>query len=610
MRQGFLIALTLIAAASAFAAEEAEWQSIIVRFDIDRDGKLHITEQVQVDVPPSVQRLERTYWSDAEQQVTFDKITLYDTDRTVPLEDSGDLDRAHHFRQSEWPGKVVWSVRDKSAVPERVRSLTYVIESQVSDAVIPAWSIPRGKLSHDSSGQIGDPRRRLREVIPLWREALKNPRHRFLADYQFEMPPPSTKGTQIQLQIYWPAGWNPVHEITPDTVARPIERDAYNPDQWRITHLFEEDGRHLLTGIDEARHAIRMGAMIGFPIVALLFWLFYVLLELLRRPRIAEDGEQLVRELYREPPEVVEAVWSGRAPYVSIEQFLRRMERERKLSINIEKLSDDDDEDYSVTLRLLVPREQLTPYERAGIQMLVPEGWEATSEDIRRRHKELGFDAGSLLRVLLTAMAAASKRRERAPWYSRLTSFALFITGIYFAFQETVRLGHEPVVIAATLICCSMIFSIWPSSIARAVTRESIAGTLLLLIPLVILTAIVIAIHFAGEVPPGYFASAGLSLAFLGTYKAILAGSATRDSPEIARFARARRWLRNELKSNTPRLRDDAIPWLNALGLSGDIDRWRRRNQTAESRFASSGWTGNLPPEPEEDEDWGTALMT
>jgi hypothetical protein len=595
--------IALVAAVSIRAGEEQpDWKTVVVRFDIDADGKLHMTERATVDVPPAVQRLERTYWEDAEQKVTVDAITLYAADGKVPLEEYGDLDRAHHFRQSEWPGRVVWSVRDKAGVHPSRRTLTYVIESRVSDAVIPAWSIPRGKvLSHDDSGLFGDPRERLRAVIPMWREALKNPRHRFLVDYQYEMPPPGTNATSIQLQLYWPAGWKPVQEITPDTVATPIPRDSYNPDRYRLLHLFEENSGRVLTGINVPVHAIRMASLAGFPILGLLLWLAFVLIEFLRRPRGLIDDEQVVRDaIYSQPPEKLEAQWSGHAPYVTVERFLRRLERQRKIAIGVEKRGDEEDD--LVTLRLLVPREQLTPYEGLGIQILMRDGWEATSDEIRARKEEEKFDAEGVLNLAVQNTAARAKKKQGAPWYSRLTSFALFAAGIYFALQETVRLHREPAVLGLALIVASMLFSIWPNRIAREAVRSALPNALFLLIPLAIFAATVVAVHFAAQMPPGFFASAGMSLVFLGTYKAMLGSSAPRED---ARLGRARNWLRRELKSPTPRLRDDAIPWLYALGLQEDIARWQHRNPTAESRFRSTQWTGNPLPEPEEDLEIG-----
>jgi len=572
IRRLLIVACFLLAATPAFGEDEPEWNSIIVRFTIDPDGRLHVSEQAQVDVPPNVQRLERTYWNDSEQEVTFDAITLYDGDRTIPLIDSGDLDHAHRWRQQLWPGRAAWSVRDKTETPSGWRSLTYVIESHVSDTVIPAWSIPRGKVSHDTSGGLTDPRKRLREVIPIWREALKNPKHRFLLDYLYDMPPPSTKGTQIQLQIYWPAGWNPVHEITPDTVARPIKRDFSNPDQYRVTHLFEEDGRHLLTSVYTPRHAIRMAALVGFPIVGLLFWIMFVLREVFRRPRGVDDGEQLLREVvYNEAPEVVEARWSGRVGFPTVEGFLRRLEREHKIALTIEP--------HRVSIRLLVPREQLSDYDKAGLSVYLPDGvWETTSDEVRQRRKGAEFDLDDLLRVLLQAIANTTKKNEGAPWYSKLTSFAIFITGIYFCFQEVVRMGREPVIVAAALIFSSMLFSIWPASLCRYAIRNSLSKVLWLLLPLAITTLAVITIHFTGEVPPTYFGSAGFSVAMLGLYKAILASSATRGD---SRLARARNWLRNQLTSATPHLRPDALPWLHALDLQREV--------------AKSNWAGKHP---------------
>ncbi len=470
-------------AALARGDDEPEWNAIIVRFDIDRDGRLRITEQVQVDVPPSVQRLERMYRSDA----TFDAITLY-TDHTIPLEENSDLARAHHFHD-EGSGKVVWSVRDQDARVEGWRSLTYVIESRVNDAVIPAWSIPRGN----------------------WRELLDHPRHRYLLDYLYPMPPPSTKGTTIQLQLYWPPGWKPVHEITPDTVARELESS------WHVHHLFEEDGRRALINDDFTNHAIRMAAIAGLPVVLSLFFILFVLREFLLH-RQPPDGEQLTREvIYSEAPEVIEARWSGRAPHVAIEDFLARMER----------------------------KSTRTPFDQTLMFLLKEKGQE--------------LDGTEMLQELLKIETNAAK--PRTAWSLRLASFAIFITGLYFAIQEIVRGHRQPIVLAAGLVACLVLFLFWPSNAIRAALHNALWPSLFLLLPAALMTALMIAIQFREA--PGIYGSGGLAAMLLGTYIAILASSASRRS----QLARARRWLKEELQSPAPRIHHDAKPWLAALGL-------------------------------------------
>lgn len=182
-----------------------------------------------------------------------------------------------------------------------------------------------------------------------------------------------------------------------------------------------------------------------------------------------------------------------------------------------------------------MPREQLTPYEGLGIQILMRDGWEATSDEIRARKDAEKFDAEGVLNLAVQNTAAKAKKKKRAPWYSRLTSFALFAAGIYFALQETARLHREPAVLGVTLIAASMLFSIWPNRINREAVRSSLRNALFLLIPLAIFTAILVVVHFAAQMPPGFFASAGMSLAFLGTYKAMLANSAPRGDAQLAR---------------------------------------------------------------------------
>ena len=611
LRRTLFLTLIAVFASTALADDAVEWQAIVVRFTIDRDGRLHVKEQVQVDVPPSVATLERVYWGDAEQQVTIDAITLTG-ERTVNLE-KGNLDRAHHY-DTPYNGSIQWSVRDKAAVPDGVRSYTYVIETTVADGVIPAWSIPRGKLSHDSSGQLGSVRERLRDILPVWRAAKENPRKRFLLDYQYEMPPPSTKGTTIQLQLYWEDGWTPVDELTPDTIAYEIDRDSWNPDRYRVTHFFDYSGGYgRPLAVDSERHATRMAALLGFPVAGLLLWLAFVAREALRR-RLAGGGgevdEQFVREaVYSEAPEVIGARWSGDAQYPNIEPFLRRLERDHKISIVIAPPANDED-DSLVSIRLLAPRERLTAYERIGIDALMPDGWETSSADIQRRHSGHSFDPANALHWKLTKITEKGKKSTKTPWYSQLTSFLLFIAGLFIAIQESVRLNREPAVFGAALISASILTSLWPRNLARNAIRTSLPATLLLLIPLLVAFAVIVEVHFAPPLPPGVYGSVGLALALFGTYKAILAASATRDSAEMRPLVRARTWLRGELRSATPRLRDEQIPWLTALGLGKDVERWRRRHQTAESRFASgSHWTGT-PPKDEEEDAWGGALMT
>jgi len=608
MLQRFLTALAVAAIATiASADDQPEWQSIVVRFTVQANGAMRMTEQVTVDVPPSLAFIDRTYWSTGEQQVTFDRISRVDASGTLVPLTRGSLDTANHF-DVRWHGNIAWSIRDKNAAATAVTSATYVIESTVAGAVIPAWSIPPGRLSYESSSGILDPRARIRELIPLWREAAQNPRSRYLLEYQYAMPPPSTTGTAIRLELYWDDGWTPVHPITGDTIGKELEHDVYNTTNWRISHLFDYRKAGTPPAIDVRRHQLRAAAILGFPVAALLLWLLFFLREWWKRRggNAEEIDERIIRDtIYSEDPDAIAASWAGRAPYPGIETFLRRLEHQRKLAITIEdpppataENEDDDSVEPVVRLRLLVPREQLTRYQRAGIDTLMPNVREVSSEEIQRREEE-DFDPSDALRDELAAISAESKLEVKAPWYSRLTSFAIFAAGIWLCGREIVNLNREPIMLVVALIASSLLLQFW-TAIGRGLVQRALWGTAVLLLPLAIAAAIVLLAPFATAAPAGADAAAGLSLALLGTCKAILAACATSGgSPAMQQrdaLARARAWLQGQLRSETPRIQDDALPWLEALGLGSDIKRWRTR-------------TGRSAPAVRAQEEWGTAFM-
>jgi hypothetical protein len=202
-------------------------------------------------------------------------------------------------------------------------------------------------------------------------------------------------------------------------------------------------------------------------------------------------------------------------------------------------------------------------------------------------------------------------RKARAPWYSKLTSFALFAGGVYLLLQETIRYQREPALLFAALIFSSGLSGLWPDSLVRSAVRNRLRWSLVLLLPALIATAALALACVILEQPPGVYAAAGLALVLLATYKAILAAGATREPravrQRLAELSRARDWFRAELRQDHPRLRDDAIPWLEALGLQRDLRRWRRAHTAEPSRFVTGGWTGNPPPRNEE--AWGESLV-
>src|ERR1051326_7411926 len=566
MRRVTLV-VALLFAVAASADDTPHYKSIVAIFRIQKDGSLQMVEKVIVEAKPN-ESIERAYWQDFTQHVTINGIARPDGSR-VPF-------------TIKDPAKVIWSGESSND--------TFIIESRVDGAIIPAWSIPRAaELTHDESRMVRDPRERLREILPIWHAAARNLRGRYLLDFQYEMPPPSQEGTDISFQLYWPAGWDPVHTITGDTIVRRFPVDTYNSTRWRAMHLFDVQGAPV---VDLRSHGMRMAAVIGFPIACLLLWLLFVIRELLRRGIRRGDivDENFLREtIYNEAPELVATRWSGMPKPPRIETFLRRLEKQRKLAITIDKIDEDESK---VSLRLLVSRDNLPPYERAGIDTLIPEGFETTSDQIQARYSgdNDDFDPVEPLRLYLVKFATENNGPAKSPWWSRLTSFAIFAFGLFLLVRDLMDHPQAPVLLAAALIGSSMLTSVWPDNMTRTMVRNSLWAAVIPLFPIALATAIVLGVTIAVQEPLAPEAVLGFALVFLGVAKAALAASATRDPrtslQRRAELVRARRWFQQELKSEHPRIREDQRPWVEALGL-------RMRGG----------------PQPGDDEDWGDSLV-
>jgi hypothetical protein len=366
----------------------------------------------------------------------------------------------------------------------------------------------------------------------------------------------------VQLQLYWPGGWSPVSEITPANVAL---RDG---DDYRLRHLFDSATMPLAP-----QQLIRPASILLVPVAGLLFWAVYLAREFMRRRIGAEQivDERFLREkIYDEAPEVIAAQWSGVANVPAIETFLRRMEKQRKVALTIE----ENEDDVKVNVRLLVPRTELSAYDRAGIDALIPSGMEISSDEIRERYKNADFDPTEPLGGVLKSIADAHRGPIDDVWYSKIVSFLLFWGGV-----ALIGFHFEQRLVIATAIASVALTLLYPA----ALTRKLRFGYLLPLAGIAVATAATLFINVTGAVPHPY-ASLGVALVILSSVKATMSQSSGRESHEALvrkqELAAARRWMKQ-----APLLRDDADPWLEALQLPRRSDR--------------------KPP----DESWGWALM-
>jgi hypothetical protein len=136
-----------------------------------------------------------------------------------------------------------------------------------------------------------------------------------------------------------------------------------------------------------------------------------------------------------------------------------------------------------------------------------------------------------------------------------------------------------------------------------------------LLVPLALMTAVYLALHLSLNRPLPVQAWVGGTLVVLACHASALAGSRMRTGGAYTRLrhlARIRHFAAAELQRRNPGLEDAWTSRLQALGLTGEIVRWRERFGGTGSVYTGGvpkpfvgppGWTGALNVYADSDED-------
>ena len=536
--------LTAALALPIAASDAPFWRSIDVEVSLEADGSVTVTEKALVENPSgAAATIKRRYWTDSDEKVQLMSI--------VP---------AAQNKFEPW-GELQLNVPPGSS--------NYVITTRVTGIVTPVFAVPRGVRSMDPHEFMADPRVRVREILPLWRDFGAQPRSRYLLDYQYFFPE-QPQGFVVQPTLSFGDEWKPAHAIRPGVIGSEVKAIAGYPDSFRIRHLFDYKRAGTPAAVDLRKYEIRSGSIVAFPIAAALLWLAYFAWMLLRnRSTKTEIDERWLREnIFNQPPEIVRAQWSGRLETPEIEEFLRRLEKADKITLDIEKVNPDtDDEEQVVAVRLRVDRKHLSDYECTVIDALMPESDEITSRDIKKLHAGTDFDPMDAAGAWLRRAFPEKKRTSKPPVLSRLLSFVLFASGAVLLAMEAVRGGAEPIPFVATLVLTNFLVAIWPTFDNPRLAIK------LVFIPLLLLFGVVLLVQTITSQPAGIYASVGAVLMTLGGFHIIVSGVAKADRRPAA-LVDAHEWFRKQT-----RIRDEWLPYVDALDLQhgksvGEDESW------------------------------------
>jgi uncharacterized membrane protein YgcG len=246
-------------------------------------------------------------------------------------------------------------------------------------------------------------------------------------------------------------------------------------------------------------------------------------------------------------------------------------------------------------LRLLVDRDTIDGHYHALVGKLFWGGRKTTDTSALREHySSTGLDLAAIVRG-----AAESQLRRVHGWQSTTKTdwkypVTIFVLSIVILIATAIRGGTATMVTFGSLLF-GLVGAIAAAAAARhhsnALTRFPLRAAMVFvpLVPLVLVTLLYTldASEYVLRLPP-LLAGVAFTLALFNLVFACLRSD---ESPDRIAFRKrlisARRYLKGQLRSREPKLRDEWFPYLLAFGLGRNVDSWFQSYGAAGERIPS-----------------------
>lgn len=550
MRRLLLVFLLLLAATSLHA-RELHWQSIEVKARLDDRGTLHVVERQRFVFNGDWNGGERRFRIEEGQRFRFLGIRRLTASGTaVPLV-SGDLAGVDQYKLD---GDVLrWRSRLPSDPEFEHTVLTYDIEYEFSNilAGMRGAHPPRYVLNHDFAfaDRPGVIQRFVLdlELDPSWR----------LVESTSEPLPTRITATNLMPRESLIVR----RELTHVGVNAPaMAFEAASPFIRNLTIL-------LVVG--------------GIPLIFVLFWLGERARGRFVRPDENIDDAWLAEHIFSELPEVIGYMFDHESGAPEVAAILARLTQQGVIVSNVERRF------------FRRPRLRMTLHEK-GYELLTQERQlvylffidrnnpnETDTDRIRKYYKKAGVDPGGRIENALAAQAArnpawtndAPRAKKQQQFRTIGGAFALLLPGAFFGFSSLWLMVYMAVL--GGLACwIGRVVATRSSDKMRHLHLRWLAASIPTLLVAWMLTSIARReLSHVKELP---FLLAAVFL--LTVYWFVMKGAVTKQSSEKmllrARILAARRWFVRQLRKKDPSLRDEWTPYLLALGLGRNVDRW------------------------------------
>lgn len=544
------------------SARDLYWRSLDVQARLDPDGALHVLERHEMVFTGAWNGGERRFRLEPGQNLSVAGMARIVDGRSVVME-PGSLDAV-----DDWNMVDEQTLRWRSRLPSdplfEKDALTYEIAYVLTGVV--EKSATGYRLNHDFAfpdrdGVIEEFRVRLAIDEP-W----ESPRGRLITDGSTGLLPGESFVVRVPLEY---SG-----EGSPSAVV-PVAGMLL-----RLGGIGLLAGAILLTFYNWIRRESNAGRLAPLPQM---------------------DSATVARELEYWRPELLGAAWDESVGAPEVAAVLARLAGEGKIETQVDQQSGE------MNMWLKVPRDEFSERDRPLIDAMFVAGDHTSTAEIRRHYKSSGFNPSALISAPLmqelSQIRGWSRDERRRPW--TLSIAALFASFIFWAASlATAAAAPEGPLVAsalggaATLTLGSIIA--WFTSRRPHLTPGVLIGWNIvpLLYALVIAVALLVAGRITGTLIIAMVLGGWSAYRFVATV-----AHTTMTPPRLSlrrRLYALREWFRKQLTIENPELRDEWTPWLLALGLGHDLDRWfgsfgaaTAAGAATRSSLSSSGASGS-----------------
>jgi uncharacterized membrane protein YgcG len=549
-----VVAFGFLSCFSALAQDRSlYWNSLSVHVQLDADGTLHVTEHHAMVFDGPWNGGERTFELRSSQSLSLESFGEFDpaTQTRVPWSE-GDLDQVGEYQVDS--KTLRWRARQANDPPFRQTSKVYEINYSLSGVLVPENGMYR--LEHnlafpDRTGEIRVFDATL-DIDPVW-EASTLPRNWHHENLQ---PGESVFVTGYLKHL----GAAPPAAAAAERI-RPSATDA---PMLRYGLLFIVLAFAVAHGVALMRRERARGRFEP-PL-----------------PLDRIDEAWLEANVFNRRPEVVGAAWDLDTSASEVTALLAQLALEGKLKTEVRNTGKGWFTRETLVMELLCERSELAAHERPLIQALFFNDSRTTdTQKIQDHYSKKGFTPSILIakaieQQLPMIYANGVAVPGWAKWLSGglvVAAVATFILSFVQAPDDALPLALTPI---ALLVC--YIFGIVFGYGYRTNVLELTGRLARTSICIVMLCAVLAFVLIAGRiaiVPIGLISLSLLTLAMLNSIFNVMRTRETRDAQELRRqLGSARKYFENELRSKTPRLKDEWFPYLLAFGLGPKVDRW------------------------------------